>query len=562
MNTSRFSISIAILLAIVACSCIVAPASGLTQYNGYFLQGQEIVNYDGASVTLANGTTIMLDAANITRYLHQITQSSGNPMLLSYSNSNYVVPFNTSENYPEWDPKNATRIRQGDCVSLGDTIDIAGVGWYTGYLSYYGLYYDGYSDDYEINRVALLKVDARNLTKFYVEPAYFQQYPGWWYTNYYEDNSTTRSNDRMFYVGSSCGFIKNTSVDNVARFNISDLYSIKERSLSQLPEKKITGIDFIISKNLTSKIESPIDTRVWVFGRSDYLYDIDNPINATIFYSNITRDWESGRYDLVYISRDGNGLFDERYNQETESITSPFVDTPTEYIGNLQPRIVHDKLLSLVNSSYQKQVTEYHVEVQDPRIDVAKLDQWQGWDNATMITIAGYTNANPGDGIHIQMDKNTMGRKESAKRTWTTYAWGNMSAYRFWNITFMIDIQGENPGQHNMTITSDSGGSMIAPFYIYREKAAHYIPENYIQYVNNSPFIPPVIQTVTIPVPGPTQYVYVTVTPSQESVDAAQQKALDNTIIEIIKWIVIVIVGFFGIRFLYRAWRRSKWMNK
>ena len=546
--------------------CIIglASATAIVPHDAYYLGNDRIVAYNSEYITLLNGTTILVDTVNITKYVRSINKREvyEDSTYLAYSNANYAIAdINLSGTYPAWDPKNITRIEQGDCVTLGQTINIGGIGWYSGYIAYYGRYYNEYSNDYGANRVAFLNIKAQNLTKFYVDPAYFYKYPGWWYTYDFNDNTSTQSNDRLFYVSDSCTK-KDFPIEKPVSINVSELYEKKERSLWELPEKRETGVDFIISRNITSIISAPENTRVWVFGRSDTIYDQPNTENTTVFHGNMTANWESGHYDLIYIAPDGIGLFNEQYDPETQTITSPFVSTDPVYIGDLQPRIVREKLLALINKSYQKKFVTYHVDLQDPKIDVVKLDYWQGWDNASLITLAGYTNANPGDTLTIEVDRGTMGAKESARHTWTVTAWGNMSAYRIWNTTLMLDIRHESKGQHNITVTSNNGGSITVPFYVYRELPAHYIPEDYIQYVNNSPFIPPVIQTVTIPVPGPTRIEYIEVPPSQESVNAAQTAALMNLVWAAGEYVTAAIAGFLIIRYIVRSLRRRKWLIK
>ena len=553
----------AMVLFCIACLPLVSAA---TPYNAYFLGNDQIVGYSSDHITLSNGTMILIDTTNITKYVHSINKKEvyQDSAYLSYSNTNYAInSINLSDKFPVWDPKNTTRITQGDCVTLGKTVDIGGIGWYTGHIAYYGRYYTEYSNDYGQNMVALKKVDAWNLTTFYIDPEYFYQYPGWWYTyDDYQDNATTtQSNDRLFYISDNCG-IQNLQIPKPVTINLTELDERKERNLWELPEKREQGIDFIVSRNLTSNISAPENTRLWIFGQSDSVYDRTNLKNSTELPQNTTANWQSGLYNFIYTRPDGNGIFDQEYNINTKTITSPFVNTKPEYIGDLQPRLVYIKLLSLISGSYQKNYTHLRVDIQDPMIEVVKLDSWQGWDNASYITMAGYTNANPGNTLTIEMDRGKMGAKESAKRTWVVTVWGNMSAYRIWNTSFMLDIQNENPGPHTMTVTSNSGGSITGSFYIYREPAAHYIPENYIQYVNNSPFIPPVIQTVTIPVPGPTKIVYVEVPPSQESVNAGQTAALMELVRLIGECIGGAIIGFLIIRYVIRSMRRRKWLTR
>ena len=185
-----------------------------------------------------------------------------------------------------------------------------------------------------------------------------------------------------------------------------------------------------------------------------------------------------------------------------------------------------------------------------------KLDQWQGIDNNTLFTIAGYTNANSGETINIVMDSGTSGDyHEIAAHTWTTKAWGNLSSYRYWNATFIFNVQNEAQGQHYITITNNAGATATVPFYVYRELPAHYVPQNYLQYINNSPYLEPVKVTVTVtvpvPVPGPTQQI----PPSEEQINTAAQKIVNKQNADVVK--ALLITGGVVAAFLLLMWARS-----
>lgn len=534
----------------------------------YSIQDQEIVGYTQSEITLANGTVIPINPSTIGKYLSQIktipriTKSA----ILYTSTTNYALKLNSSGNYSAWDRGNATRIQQGDCVQLGDTVDISGDGWYTGYLAYYGIGYDGYGNSYNNTITAILPIKSQNLSAFYIDPEYFHQYPGWWYIYYpyyqISDEGTTtftnHGNDRIFYVGDVCKKPNATIAQEEVK-NLTALYKMRAENLSMLSPKTVPGADYIVSRNETTNLPAPNDSRVWIFGRTVGKYDAPVIGNTTAITAQEGANWESGSYNFIFISKDPSGFYDQTYDTVEKTIDSPLRSISSKYVGDSQPRLVEGILKNLINVSPMKTYNQYSISLQDPEIDVMKLDQWQGADNITLITIAGYTNANPGDLITIEMDKGKIGdRREIAAHTWTAHAWGNMSEYRYWNTSFLFNVQNEFPGQHSFTISDNAGATVNAPFYVYREPARHYIPENYLQYVNNSPFIQPeivkvpypVVQTVTVEVPVP---------PSQESVNEGMRYAVESLAIKIIEGIVGIIMAFFVGRFIYRSWRRRKW---
>ena len=352
-----FYIGVATLGIILFCFFLVASSMALEISSGYVytLQGQTLTNYTENQITLSNGSVIILDNANISRYLPQVKRElkTSQPQTLYSSHTDYSIYLNQSENYSAWDPKNSTRINQGDCVQLGDTINIAGTGWYTGFIAYYGRYYDGYSDDYSVSAVNITKIMAWNLTKFYIDPDYFAQYPGWWYVYYPSDQSNNESswghhgNDRLFYLGGNCQK-PNTTIAEKEVIDIQEIYRQQSENLSRLPEKKSLGADYIIPRNESSTLPAPEKSRAWVFGRTMGIYD-RSIVNSSLTLSiKETANMESGSYDISFVVPDALGIYEQEYDASTKSITSPFTLIKPTYVGDLQPKEVESRFQNLI----------------------------------------------------------------------------------------------------------------------------------------------------------------------------------------------------------------------
>jgi hypothetical protein len=110
---------------------------------------------------------------------------------------------------------------------------------------------------------------------------------------------------------------------------------------------------------------------------------------------------------------------------------------------------------------------------------------------------------------------------------------------------------------------------MTVDFDVHESPDHTFIPNNTIKYVNGSEWKEPVIieKVVTIVLPTPTPITIiqtVNVPPPQESVDAAQQKAVNSLAVNIILIVVSILVGI-GIFMYWRSARcrrdelREKW---
>ncbi|MDD2246329.1 MAG: hypothetical protein PHC39_04525 [Proteiniphilum sp.] len=420
------------------------------------------------------------------------------------------------------------RIDQGECVAIGETIDIAGLGWYTGDITYYGRYYDGISGD-NASWQAVYSVDYRNLTNFYVEPEFFKYHTGYWYIDTYLEES--HGNTRLFKVAQTCVKTpkENQTVIQEA-INQSKIFMEYAKNKSALPVKYEPGYDFIISKNVTTPMNSPNGSKsAWVFGINtpDKFYDMDLPYDIIRFNKEDTVNLPEGQYDVFFINPGRNGIIEETYDRSTKTIVSPFrsqEDIPTIGVGS---RLVESMLETKISESYDDSVSKWKIILQDPSIQIMKIDQMPLSNNHSYIVIAGYTNANAGDYLNIQFDADRINPNKGVSRNWEAVVVDpmGMNAYRIWNVSFIMDFNMIPMGQHSFTVTSKDGASATVPIYRRAELAGHYIPPEEMGFFSNSPFIPTptpqvikeiekvqitVIQTITIPV-----------TPSQESVNNA-----------------------------------------
>ena len=565
------------LIGLIAISYMIHPVSATSEYSGYYIGDHAITGYYDGTFYLDDNSTIVLDAANESLYLPRLTynQSAGKMSeILQTDGNNYadalIVPA-ANTTFKSYDPDNATRIEQGGTVYLGETVDVAGNGWFTGSILYNGPYETGYTitDNSSVTR---LKIDAWNLTHLYIDPAYYRNKLGYWYIDY--DTVTPNGYDRLFYVQAYPS--NETMMEKVTKKVALDQLEIKNaiiKNLTAMPYKSEGNFGYILSRNVSTPMAAPYDnSRYWVFAsglQDTTLYNHPLEYPGIIEFKDIeTANLPEGVYHVTFIQPDALGTFEQTYDPELHTISSPFRNTPDTSIYGLDGYLVEGILDKQIKSSSQPAYTKWIVNLQDPMIDVQKLDSWTFGANNTLFTIAGYTNMNDGDTLHIQMDANLTGDKWYGARTWNApvvYR-GGMNYYRTWNATFAVDFSNLFPGQHFMTVTSDAGASVTVPFYVYRELPAHYQPMQYIEYIGNSPFIPPVYINTTVikEVPGPT--VYVPVTPAPEVVAAAQKKAVDekfNSLLVTAAEVIVVLLGLFLVgRFIYRVYAKRKWYKE
>lgn len=562
-----------LVLFLLALCAITDPVSAEESTGYYSIYGHAITGYKDNAFIFDDNSTLLLDPHNESLYLPQIIYNKtviGKSKLLQSQSANYadalIAPSKNWSEYPQYDPANATRIKQGDYVHLGETIDIAGNGWFTGFIAYNGKYETSYNLAASENATLTRKeVSSRNLSAYYIDPEYYSDKLGWWYSDYNE--LSPNGYDRLFYVGAYPKV--ETLIEKINKKIALDKEAILTaviKNLTAMPEKPAWNHGIIISRNVSTALSAPYqDTRYWIFtnGEQDAsLYDRPLESPGMIQLARLTTaNLKEGVYDIIFTQPDSLGQYEQTYNLEKHSISSPFRDTPDIIIYGRNGNAVEGMLEQQIKTSRQTNYTKWIVNIEDPKIEIKKLDAWH-FGNNSLFTISGYTNMNEGSKLTVIMDANLKGDKWYGIRQWTANVTdhGGMNYYRTWNATFAVDLSGLSTGPHSMTVISDAGASATVPFYKNKDIPAHYQPLQYIEYIGNSPFIAPIYINTTIikEVPGPVQTVIVHETPAPAEVRAAADKiAMDKTNAQAV--MAVVIIAFFLVgRWAIDAYRRAK----
>lgn len=481
-------------------------------------------------------------------------------IIVTYDNSTNISANNVT---PEPLPLPiGRRIDQGACVVPGETIDIAGNGWYTGGISYYGRWYDGYSIGGNSSVVASYSIEARDLDKVFLSPAFFSGKLGWWYTYY--DTESRAGNDRLFYVAESCNPVaKENETTAKKEMNTLLLMKMAVSNITTLPIKT-DGTDLIISKGSDFTTSAQNGTTRWVFGTfgTPAFYDTHIKSNATTYNKSLLQTIPAGSYNAITIRAGANGVIEEIYNPASKEIYSPFRALPNVSTHGIQSKLVEEILISRIKASHDDTYTLQKISLQDPYIEIKKLDQMTLVNNVTTLTVVGYTNANVNTSLKLIFDANQTTARTIAGNTHYAYVTdnGGDGAYRIWYTSFPIDLSEMPAGFHSITALNQEGAYTVIPFYIRSELPEHYKPDVHLKFIDNSPFVPTPTPEVIIKKEVITEKVIVTVTipvtPSQESVDQAQWNAITGWVIIGVIVIIVGAVALYLIIAFFRGTRR------
>lgn len=453
-------------------------------------------------------------------------------------------PTPTPERIP-----NGPHINQGDTVYAGDCVDISGV-----VPPYENVaYWDGFDMyDSEPSYTIPMPDLKREYFHFCIDDR-FAGYYGRWYK--YDGIYEQQGNNLAFVVrplamkNSTMTFPNGTVINQTQTINETYIEKpIKPEPL--LPERHIN--DYVLAKgdNLTWSNGS---YHIWIFGSTEGIYDQ----RGGFIPSEQIEALSNGDYTLAIQTPGYNTIYEASYKNDT-LIPGLYGEKPVSVFGQ-NPANILSKLKEMLQSSDDK-LYEYQISIDIPSITINRVDEIYA-NGRAVLDVRGYTNTANGTKITVSLDE-----KDQKKWTSTTTAVrtspGNMSYYRAY-VPFDYDELAADARNHTLVARTELGGYSSKDFKVSVMPADSYKPNATLKYIEDrNPFIPTptpeviiettvVVETVTVTIP---------VTPSQESVDAAQKKATEEVALSYvftgatILVFLLVVAGliWYGVK----VWRR------
>lgn len=448
------------------------------------------------------------------------------------------------------------RIDQGQTVYVNDTIDIAGMGHGKLQLAWYGRYGEYFEPQYIIT-TSLFK---RELINFWLDPDVFATRTGTWYQYY--GNTTERNGNLLAFKVTDRMRNITTPFNNVTE-------DVVKKSLyaPPLPEKHIT--DYLVARGDSFTINS---SRVWIFGTLDGMYS-----HGGYFTPSEIGSLDIGSYKVVLHDPGRNGIFEVNYDVKNQMLTSPWKSVHDESVAGSQPMLDMDKVYQRVKATDDR-VQTFNLEVQIPEIYVDSIDEVAVGSRIpiayepgmTLLDVRGYTNSMNGTVVTAVLDPDTQTVRTLKANTYTTKAYrenpGSMSSYQ---IYIPINKNQMPNGIHTIKVSTEIGSVMYHDFPISELPADSFVPNATLKYIGDrNPWVPtPTPEIITkVETKVVEKIVTVEVTPPQEMLDSAQRTAMTNVVVESAILVVKVLIGamllYWGVRFAYRVYARSRWNKK
>lgn len=303
--------------------------------------------------------------------------------------------------------------------------------------------------------------------------------------------------------------------------------------LQPVPVKHVS--DYVVARGDPISIDVPNHSKAWMFGSKDGYYGLPD-VNGTILIpGNATLDMYPGTYILA-IDSPGNQSagVNIRYDKANDTIEyfnpSEFRIVSIDLFG-LDPRTRYDRFKSIGGKAADI-YTEKEIVIEDPYVEIVSSDQIYNVNKTAAQIVTGYTNAAIGANITLVIDKDKHSAKDLKYSTFSGIVKGNPrnpGDMRWFELVVPLLLDNYAAGEHEISVSTASGGYANVDFFIYESPEHSFIPNNTIKYVNGSEWRPDptpkivevvvtqtVIKTITIPV-----------TPSNEQVYAQQKKAED-----------------------------------
>lgn len=465
-------------------------------------------------------------------------------------------------------------ISQGDTVHVNDTVDISRVTGWAGpdgnyRIAYYGMWMTDYSPG-GTEPVVIYKLPGKTRSgrvasqyKFYMDPAMFADYPGWWYQFVSNSSSTLRDeragNLRAFYVDNKKRGV--TFRNNTSDFYIPGNYTEPKKPIEPLlPEKAVS--DYIVARGDAPDI-LVAGSHAWVFGRLYGLYGLDRNLTIDDIHS-----LENGNYRVVLQYPGPNTIYEVNYKDD-ELIPGLYGQKPVDVSG-MSAYVIGERFDMMAEES-DDDLRTYEMVVEDPYITLDRADEIY-LNGITVMDIRGYTNAANGTEITITLDEGRTYKKYVAARTVTTeavqYHSGNLSCYRAYLPVDYDSLSAANAMNHTITARTALGGAVYKDFWISVMPEDSFKPNATLKYIEGrNPWVPTptpeivtVVQTKVVPT-----YITVKETPKPEEITAAAEqvvKAQNERLLETSLMIIIgagicLFVFWFGYS-VYRARRERK----
>lgn len=477
-------------------------------------------------------------------------------------------------------------VYQGDTVYVGDVLDISG-----DVLPYTELaYWDGF-DMYATAPTFTLDLPTTRsgLTHFIVGQDPFGFRLGRWYkyNGAYEPNS----NNLAFVVVPA----KNvTGLINQGQNSTNITLQNPNQTAPVLPATPLLPVrhvsDYLIARGDGFRIPGNGTANLWVFGQRDSIFDYQSVNSVMNVTPTVINHLSAGSYTmLLQMPKTPASDYAVRYNAGKGAIEwfDPGAFTVNQWYASGQtPLTVLSKLESIFPQTADTYML-FNLSVQEPAISIDRIDVMNQLNDtsadatvsltpASYLDVKGYTNVAPDTIIQATVDPDfSLSEQNTWKNAIITSSQGTVGGdMREFHFVIPVDLYNLPMGKHFVGVRVPKFGSAVTTgdFTIYGTPTGNYVPNKTIRYISGQygpeeivPTPTPVVvtQIVTQVV---TQIVTVPVTPSQEVVLAAQRQAaqeaqskLVNTVVTIMGTFVVV---FFVGRFLFKAWKRRKWVEK
>jgi hypothetical protein len=415
-------------------------------------------------------------------------------------------------------------VSQGETIYWNETVDLTKVeGWYG----------KVYKEDHESTVIDV----SSFTTHIIVDPVVFPVGTYYQWAEFEEPQGNTLA----FYV-----MAENTTIPvNETSVNFTGV-NVSQVKVVDLPlERKMIG-DILVARGDSLIYENPLinnKTRVWVFGRENYLYNISCQDGNFAFTSDQIYELDPNVYTIVLDNPGKNTITEAFYDPDKEEIYSPFIRKPVLKVAGLGPQVTLPKFRKWLSDNSDDEVTVLTMNVQDPYIEIRQIDM-QYFD-IDSLRVSGYTNLANQSEIYVTLDEDNITSKVIELPKFKTIAIARSPGeMRQWELNVPFDEFNATVGQHTVWAHGDYSALAIVQYYVYNMPEGQQTPVPLIKYVGGNEWLekptPEVVVTERVVTQEVIREVTVEVTPSDQQIRKQQEGIFFD---------VLVLIGqaiFFG----------------
>ena len=361
-------------------------------------------------------------------------------------------------------------VHQGDTVFWNETVDLRKVCWE-------GCVFYREGDEHDL-------IDASSFTvRIFIDPNFWT--PGEYHQ--WSDYDEPHGNTLAFFV-EKYNWTPAVNETSEAFTGVNETFV--QRPVFPLEGKNLGDILIARGDELHYRNDGITNaSRVWIFGRVSYLYNISWSHGELYIPSRLTGTLEAGYYTVIIDQPGPNTITEALFDEREETIRSKFYDAQRLRLFTYSKDTNAAAFKQWLRENTDDEITEMTLVVQDPLIEIMTFDRQRSAVDS--IRLEGYTNLKNQSILTVTLDEDVRTKEILAREKFTTAAIEEApGSMRQWSISVPFDEGNATLGWHVLTVRGALGAEMPLWFTVSPIPEGQERPSEYYKVVGGNIYIP------------------------------------------------------------------------